>query len=97
MQICFLYIADDYEVIGEAQWQILENVVDEEIFKIYGFKYSKWNSIIFHIICIVLCGLPYVAMAYYPSYNRFKYLKCSLKMAELICGKFIYIIHKPSH
>ncbi|KAI8428833.1 hypothetical protein MSG28_007488 [Choristoneura fumiferana] len=49
---------DDYEVIGEAQWQILENVVDEEIFKIYGFKYSKWRSIIFHAICIALCGLP---------------------------------------
>ncbi|XP_063379335.1 polyamine-transporting ATPase 13A3-like [Cydia fagiglandana] len=76
---------DDYEVIGEAQWQILENVVDEEIFKIYGYKYSKLRAIIFHTVCVALCGLPYFALGYYPSLNRFKYLKCSLKMAEEIC------------
>ncbi|CAG9785123.1 unnamed protein product [Diatraea saccharalis] len=76
---------DEYEVIGEGQWQTLENSGDEQIIKIYGFKYSKVRAILFHSTCILLCGLPYFALAYYPSYNRFKYLKCSLKMAEQVC------------
>ncbi|XP_059062171.1 polyamine-transporting ATPase 13A3-like [Achroia grisella] len=77
--------SDEYEVIGEAQWQTLENSGDEQIIKIYGLKYSKIRGIFFHTFCILLCGLPYFILASYPSYNRFKYIKCSLKMAEEIC------------
>ncbi|CAH2236992.1 jg9485 [Pararge aegeria aegeria] len=76
---------DDYEVIGETHWQILENNGEDHVIKIYGYKYSKIRAIIFHSICIVLCGLPYFALAYYPTLNLFKYLKRSLKMAEEVC------------
>ncbi|XP_028179120.1 probable cation-transporting ATPase 13A3 [Ostrinia furnacalis] len=76
---------DEYEVIGEGQWQTLENSGDEQVIKIYGFKYSKVRAIIFHSTCILLCGLPYFALSYYQSYNRLKYIKCSLKTAEYIC------------
>lgn len=76
---------EEYEVIGEAQWQILDNSGDEQIIKIYGLKYSKLRAFLYHTICILLCGLPYFVVAYYPSCNRFKYVKCSLKMAEEIC------------
>ncbi|KAJ0179942.1 hypothetical protein K1T71_004533 [Dendrolimus kikuchii] len=76
---------EEYEVIGEAQWQILENSGDEQIIKIHGYKYSRLRAFLFHTICVLLCGLPYFALAYYPSCNRFKYLKCSLKTAEEIC------------
>ncbi|XP_049865896.1 polyamine-transporting ATPase 13A3-like isoform X2 [Pectinophora gossypiella] len=76
---------DEYEVIGEAQWQILENTQDDQLIKIYGFKYSKLRAAIFHSICIALCGLPYFFLACYPSFNRFKYLKCSLRTAEEVC------------
>ncbi|XP_045764970.1 polyamine-transporting ATPase 13A3-like [Maniola jurtina] len=77
--------SDDYEVIGETQWQILENISEDHVIKIYGYKYSKIRAIVFHSICALLCGLPYFALAYYPTLNRFKYLKCSLKMAEEVC------------
>lgn len=77
--------SDEYEVIGETQWQILENCCDEPPLTIYGFKHSKFHSILFHTICISLCGLPYLALVYYPSYKRFMYTKCSLKMADEIC------------
>ncbi|XP_075970518.1 polyamine-transporting ATPase 13A3-like isoform X2 [Anticarsia gemmatalis] len=72
-------------VIGETQWQVLENSGDEQTIKIYGFKYSKLRATLFHTVCILLCGLPYFVLAYYPSYNRFKYTKCSLKTADEIC------------
>lgn len=84
----FSVFSDEYEVIGEAQWQTLESSGDEQVIKIYGFKYSKLRAILFHSTCMLLCGLPYFALAYYPSYNRFKYLKCSLKTAEFICGNY---------
>ncbi|KAJ8732100.1 hypothetical protein PYW08_014830 [Mythimna loreyi] len=76
---------DEYEVIGETQWQIIESSGDEQTINILGFRYSKLRAILLHIVCILLCGLPYFALAYYPSYNRFKYKKCSLKAAEEIC------------
>lgn len=89
-----LYISDEYEVIGEGQWQTLENSGDEQVIKIYGFQYSKVRAILFHSSCILLCGLPYFALAYYPSYNKYKYLTCSLKTAEHICGKCIIYIER---
>ncbi|XP_038210252.1 probable cation-transporting ATPase 13A3 isoform X1 [Zerene cesonia] len=76
---------EEYEVIGEAQWQILEGSADDQAIRIYGYKYSRLRSTIFHTICVSLCGLPYFALAYHPAYNRFKYIKCSLKTAEDIC------------
>lgn len=76
---------DEYEVIGEAFWQTLEIPGEEQILKIYGYKYSKMHALVFHSICTVLCGVPYIALLYYPKYNRFKYVKCSLKSAEKIC------------
>ncbi|XP_022117134.1 polyamine-transporting ATPase 13A3 [Pieris rapae] len=75
---------EEYEVIGEAHWQILEGSDDQAI-RIYGYKYSRFRSTIFRAICISLCGLPYFALAYSPAYNRYKYIKCSLKNAEHIC------------
>ncbi|XP_047526862.1 polyamine-transporting ATPase 13A3-like isoform X1 [Vanessa atalanta] len=76
---------DEYEVIGEAQWQILETNADEQVIKIYGYKYSKIRAVIFHTVCMSLCGLPYFAFSYYPTLNRFKYIKCSLKTADELC------------
>ncbi|CAB3243695.1 unnamed protein product [Arctia plantaginis] len=76
---------DEYEVIGETQWQTLENSGDEQTIKIYGFKHSKLRTALFHTVCILLCGLPYFALAYYPWFNKFKYIKCSLKTADVIC------------
>ncbi|XP_022816186.1 probable cation-transporting ATPase 13A3 isoform X1 [Spodoptera litura] len=76
---------DEYEVIGETQWQIIESSGDEQTINIHGFKYSKLRATLLHTVCILLCGLPYFALAYYPSYNRFKYVKCSLKTAKEIC------------
>ncbi|CAH0627196.1 unnamed protein product [Chrysodeixis includens] len=76
---------DDYEVIGETQWQVLEDCGDEQTIKIYGYKYSKWRAILFHSACILLCGIPYFVLAYYPAYNRLKYVSCSLKLANQIC------------
>ena len=84
------YVADEYEVIGETQWQVIENSGDEQTINIHGFIYSKLRAILLHTVCILLCGLPYFALAYYPSYNRFKYIKCSLKAADYICGKFVH-------
>ncbi|CAK1553646.1 unnamed protein product [Leptosia nina] len=75
---------EEYEVIGEAQWQMLEGTDDQAI-RIYGYRYSKLRSTIFHAICVSLCGLPYFALAYYPLYNRHKFIKCSLRTAENIC------------
>ncbi|XP_022816187.1 probable cation-transporting ATPase 13A3 isoform X2 [Spodoptera litura] len=72
-------------VIGETQWQIIESSGDEQTINIHGFKYSKLRATLLHTVCILLCGLPYFALAYYPSYNRFKYVKCSLKTAKEIC------------
>ncbi|XP_041976131.1 polyamine-transporting ATPase 13A3-like [Aricia agestis] len=77
--------SDEYEVIGETQWQILENKVDDQVIKIFGYKYSKIRAAVFHFCCIILCGIPYFALSYYPTLNRFKYLKCSLKTAKEIC------------
>ncbi|KAG6448590.1 probable cation-transporting ATPase 13A3 [Manduca sexta] len=76
---------DDYEVIGEAQWQILENSGEEQVIKIYGFLFSKLRAVVFHIVCVLLCGIPYFAISYYPTWHRFKYKKCSLKTAKEIC------------
>ncbi|XP_013188723.1 polyamine-transporting ATPase 13A3 [Amyelois transitella] len=76
---------DEYEVIGEAQWQALENNGDEQMIKIYGLKYSKIRAILFHSVCILLCGIPYFILASCPSYNRLRYTKCSLRMADEIC------------
>ncbi|XP_048484806.1 polyamine-transporting ATPase 13A3 isoform X7 [Plutella xylostella] len=76
---------DDYEVIGEAHWQVLETGAEDLIIKIYGYQYSKWRTILFHIFCIALCGLPYFVLASYPTYNTLKFIKCSLKTADVIC------------
>ncbi|XP_047019982.1 polyamine-transporting ATPase 13A3 isoform X2 [Helicoverpa armigera] len=72
-------------VIGETQWQVIESSGDEQTINIHGFTYSKLRAALLHTVCILLCGLPYFALAYYPSYNRFKYIKCSLKTAKEIC------------
>lgn len=87
-----LYVTDEYEVIGEAQWQVLETNADDQVIKIYGYKYSKLRAIIFHTVCIILCGLPYFAFAYYPTLHRFKYVKCSLKTAEELCGEYLIVL-----
>lgn len=87
-----LYVIDEYEVIGEAQWQVLETNADDQVIKIYGYKYSKLRAIIFHTVCIILCGLPYFAFAYYPTLHRFKYVKCSLKTAEELCGEYLIVL-----
>ncbi|KAJ2946942.1 hypothetical protein O0L34_g16288 [Tuta absoluta] len=76
---------DDYEVIGESQWQVLETTVDDQVIKIFGHKYSKTRAVLFHIVCVALLGLPYFFLAYSPRLNRYKYLKCSLRTAEEVC------------
>ncbi|XP_072940541.1 polyamine-transporting ATPase 13A3-like isoform X2 [Epargyreus clarus] len=72
-------------VIGEAQWQVLENHGEEQVIKIHGYNYSKLRAAIFHIVCIGLCGLPYFVLAYYPKFTKLKYNKSSLRMAKNIC------------
>lgn len=84
------YVADEYEVIGEAQWQILETNSDEHIIKIHGLRYSKCRAVIFHTFCIGLCGIPYYIFSCYPRCHRFKYVKCSLKTADTLgCEYFL--------
>ncbi|XP_026328514.1 probable cation-transporting ATPase 13A3 isoform X2 [Hyposmocoma kahamanoa] len=75
---------DEYEVIGETQWQILETNSDEHIIKIHGLRYSKCRAVLFHTFCIGLCGIPYYVFSYYPRCHRFKYVNCSLKTADTI-------------
>ncbi|KAL4710496.1 hypothetical protein ACJJTC_008898 [Scirpophaga incertulas] len=77
--------SEEYEIIGEAQWQILESSGGDQTLKIYGFHYSRFRATLFHCICILLCGLPYFALAYYPSWNKLKYQKCSLRTADYVC------------
>lgn len=87
-----LHVADEYEVIGEAQWQILETKSEEHIIKIHGLRYSKCRAVIFHTFCIGLCGIPYYVFSCYPRSNRFKYVKCSLKTADTIGCKYLFLL-----
>ncbi|XP_013178033.1 PREDICTED: probable cation-transporting ATPase 13A3 [Papilio xuthus] len=82
-------VNDEYEVIGDPQWQIFENAVDDQIIRIRGYKYSKFRSILFHSVCIALGGLPYFALSNYPKYYKLQYIKSSLKFANVICGKCV--------
>lgn len=89
-----LYVADEYEVIGEANWQVLETnsqESDELVVTIRGFQKAKLRSLAFHGTCISLCGFPYLFLSYYPKYNRLKFKKCSLKVADYICSKFSFV------
>lgn len=79
---------DAYEVIGEANWQVLENhhsESDEITIKIQGFKKSQLRTFLFHAFCISFFGLPYLIISYYPTYNTLKYKKSSLKTADYVC------------
>ncbi|XP_068630367.1 polyamine-transporting ATPase 13A3-like [Battus philenor] len=78
---------DQYEVIGDPHWQIFENAAEDQVIKIRGYQYSRLRTFLFHLICISLCGLPYFIISNYPKYYKLKYIKCSLKMANIICGK----------
>ncbi|CAH2075248.1 unnamed protein product, partial [Iphiclides podalirius] len=77
--------SDEYEVIGDPQFQIFETAEDQ-VFKIRGYQYSRWRTILFHSFCFALCGLPYFALHNYPKYYKLKYVKSSLKNANYICA-----------
>ncbi|OWR45405.1 putative cation-transporting ATPase 13A3 [Danaus plexippus plexippus] len=76
---------DEYEVIGEAQWQLLENTPEDQVVKIYGLEYSKFRAFVFHSVCAMFCGLPYFVLSYYPKLHGLKYVKCSLRTAKKLC------------
>lgn len=85
----FVFILD-YEVIGEAKWQTLDNNGTENEVYAYGYKYSKFRAVLFHTLCILSCGIPYFALAYYPMIHRCKYINVSLRQATAIGSKWYF-------
>ncbi|KOB74466.1 putative ATPase type 13A3, partial [Operophtera brumata] len=73
-----------YEVIGEAKWQTLDSNGTENEVYVYGYQYSKFRAVLFHTLCILSCGIPYFAMAYYPMLHRCKYINVPLRHATAV-------------
>lgn len=88
----FLYFyvyafSDDYEIIGEAHWQILENAqqgTDEVVLRVYGYRENFMRKFVFHLCGVLLCCIPYFVVSYYPKYGMLKYSKCSLNSAKIV-------------
>lgn len=84
--MCFVV---EYEPIGEPTYQVLlNNRQDEVVTKIYGYKYNKKRTVVFHLLCILFAFIPYIILCWYPRYNKMiKYKRCSLNIANIIFRK----------
>ncbi|GLV35836.1 anne boleyn [Carabus blaptoides fortunei] len=77
-----------YQQIGDETYQILNHSChDEIILHIYGFKQSKVLRFIYHLVSVLLLGIPYLVCSWYPHLNKVKLRKCSLRDARVVLLK----------
>lgn len=64
------------------------DVLNSTVYKIYGYRYSAFRFVLFHIVSIGLCGLPYLLINWFPAFVNLKYCKSDLKTCDFVISKY---------
>lgn len=62
------------------------------IYTISGYRYSAIRSFLFHVISILLIGIPYLLISWFPSLINLKYLKSELRFSDFVLGKLPFFL-----
>lgn len=62
--------------------------LNSTVYKIYGYRYSTFRFILFHIVSIGLCGLPYLLINWFPAFINLKYCKSNLNTCDFVISKY---------
>lgn len=63
------------------------DVLNTTVYKLYGYRYNTFRFVLFHIVSIGLCGLPYLLINWFPAFVNLKYCKSELKTCDFVIGK----------
>lgn len=83
-----------YKPIPDATFQELPNPNGHDsCFQLYGYKRNIKRSILFHLISILFCFIPYVIIFWLPRHYVIKYKGCALNVAQYAFGKQMQIVY----
>lgn len=72
-----------YEQFNDGTSQSLDT--GEYKVKCTGFQFSPWRYYTLHILSIIMFGVPYLILSWYPQYMaKFGYKRCQLKVADAV-------------
>ncbi|KAF5282157.1 hypothetical protein FQR65_LT02854 [Abscondita terminalis] len=83
--MCIFSDNTEYQRIEDDVFQTLKKEKQNEYCcKIFGYKYNATKNIFYHIICILLLGIPYFLFNWLPICKIIKYDRISLKTADIV-------------
>lgn len=72
-----------YEQFNDGTSQSLDT--GEYKVKCTGFQFSPWRYYTLHVLSIIMFGVPYLILSWYPQYMaKFGYKRCQLKVADAV-------------
>lgn len=71
----------------DKQNESITSAQNSVVYIIYGFKHSTIRKYLFHILSILLIGIPYLLIKWFKAALYIKYRKCDLSECDVVFGK----------
>lgn len=86
----------DEQISIDQSYQNELSTQNPVIYTIYGFQHSALRTYLFHILSILLLGIPYFIVKWFKTAFQLKYRQCDLGVCDVVFSKYRITIHKQN-